>query len=374
MEIRKNKNFVEFTENDKVVKFDINNGEFIGVSGRPTKAVPVQIREIFSSSNISYCGIADNNIVKFLQIVKDYGKIKLNTTNYLRTENALKIMSLLDRIESAGIKLNGHSIAEYVYGDREDIDFFSNHFTELIKWYNENNYTNYYLKDFLDEITEITVRNLINTEMIDHLTDQMMKSIIKIYRNRLSAELKTATNLNRIANYYIRGLWDYHNGDAYAIDEKISDLIRLCFVMREDLPKGDFFKGYIDIKRRYETRKAEFDAKAIAKNQNAHRNALTFEDENLTVIIPMTSAEFIEEGERQNNCVARLYLPKVISGETNVVFIREKSNPTKNYITCEVKNGEIIQYLHAHNSYRMSDIDNIFKDAYEKHLRNTWGE
>lgn len=373
MEIRKNRNFVEFTENNKVVKFDINNGEFIGVSGKTIKTVPAQIKELFDGYYGVYSKMADNNIVKFLQVVKECGKIKLNATAFLRTENTLKIMSLLDRIDSVGIKLNGYSVAEYIYNNR-DMDYFNNHFAELIKWYNENNYTTYHLSDFLNEMTEITIRNLINAEMIDHLTDRMMKSIILIYREKLSAELKTATNLNRIANYYIRGLWDYYSGDAYEIEKRISNLAKWCVAMEEDLPKGDFFKGYIEIKRRYETRKAEFDAKAIARTQNTHRNALTFEDDNLTVIIPMTSAEFIEEGERQNNCVARLYLPKVINGETNVVFIREKSNPTKNYITCEVRNGEIIQYLHAHNSYRMSDIDDIFREAYEKHLAETWGK
>lgn len=73
---------------------------------------------------------------------------------------------------------------------------------------------------------------------------------------------------------------------------------------------------------------------------------LFFEDENFTVLIPTTA----NEADYQDNCVFRLYYPRVKDCSTHVVFIRKKSDIDTPYITCEVNNcGNIIQYLTRFN-------------------------
>ena len=96
---------------------------------------------------------------------------------------------------------------------------------------------------------------------------------------------------------------------------------------------------------------------------------LFFEDENFTVLIPTTADEFKEEADYQQNCVFRLYYPRVRNCETHVVFIRKKSDINTPYITCEVNNaGTIVQYLTRFNHNVTDDNAKAFGIAYQEYL------
>ena len=73
--------------------------------------------------------------------------------------------------------------------------------------------------------------------------------------------------------------------------------------------------------------------------------------------------------------VNTMYLQKVVENKTRVVFIRQKSNPTESYITCEVdNNGNIRQYLTKYN-YQPQDESAIqFKTLYQDYLNNVWAK
>lgn len=103
---------------------------------------------------------------------------------------------------------------------------------------------------------------------------------------------------------------------------------------------------------------------------NNDKPYLHYEDDNY-IVIPLTSrAMFHAEGTAQDNCVERLYMRMVANGETNVVAIRKKSDPDKSYITCEVRNGQIYQYLYSHNR-RVTDTKALgFQYAYQQHLNS----
>ena len=119
-------------------------------------------------------------------------------------------------------------------------------------------------------------------------------------------------------------------------------------------------------------RKKELDDKRLFNNQLKHKEALTFSYGNLETIIPLTCDEFHEEAEAQHNCVESMYLEKVINGETNVVFVRQKNEPNKSYITCEVRSGQIIQFLLKYNRSVTEDIDNEFRKEFQKYLNSMW--
>ena len=65
-----------------------------------------------------------------------------------------------------------------------------------------------------------------------------------------------------------------------------------------------------------------------------------------------------------------MYMEKVYDGETHVVVVCRKSDPDKNYITCEVNNnGRIIQYLKKNNRWtNIEDDAKDFKALYAHHL------
>jgi hypothetical protein len=147
-----------------------------------------------------------------------------------------------------------------------------------------------------------------------------------------------------------------------------------CDNLGIEYAKGDFIREFSTAKKNYEFRKEEIDNSKIYENQMKHIKALKFSNDDFEIVVPMTSKEFIAEGENQNNCVARIYLPKVINGETNIVFVRKKNDLENSYITCEVRNGRITQYLGKHNSSIVDENAIRFEELYQSHLRVNWGE
>ena len=180
------------------------------------------------------------------------------------------------------------------------------------------------------------------------------------------------------ALYLSRGLYDFGelNNCLSAVMHWIDTYLDTVKKLGQEPQKGDFIRLYNDTVRTYELRKTEFDNRAIAEYQNSKLYALRFEDEQFIVRVPMTSAEIIAEGEAQHNCVGRLYLPKVIDHTRHIVFVRQKSDPDKSFITCEIyEDGSIGQYLlkHNHSVERNSDAYN-FKLKYQEFLNNHWNE
>jgi hypothetical protein len=99
---------------------------------------------------------------------------------------------------------------------------------------------------------------------------------------------------------------------------------------------------------------------------------LRFEDDDY-IVVPLTTREmFHNEAEYQHNCVERLYMECVATGDTHVVSIRRKDSPNMPYITCEVDNNhEIIQYLLRFNNYVRNVEDCRFKMKYQNYLRSS---
>lgn len=203
-------------------------------------------------------------------------------------------------------------------------------------------------------------------EIDEHITEPMVKLVFKSYSTWSKEKIQ------RALYYLAKGVYEYHySSDAIG---RIATYFDYCDKLGETPSKGDFMRLYVEAKRRYELRKIEFDNKAIRDYQLAKASALNFEYDDFVVVIPTTSAEIITEGERQSNCVGRLYLPKVIDKERHIVFVRRKDDIDKNFITCEIYNdGSIGQYLLAHNYYvACGTPEDEFKNAYTEHLKKYW--
>ena len=88
--------------------------------------------------------------------------------------------------------------------------------------------------------------------------------------------------------------------------------------------------------------------------------------------MPTVAKEFEAEANYQQNCVYRVYYPKVLNHKTHIVFIRRKTEPEKPYITCEVNNyGQIAQYLTRFNERVKLETDELgfqFKAIYANYL------
>lgn len=132
---------------------------------------------------------------------------------------------------------------------------------------------------------------------------------------------------------------------------------------------GNFITKYVEALRERDAIKND----VFAKKQN--ERPLAFEDDRLMVIVPQTVGELTTEGERQHNCVGNYgYDKDVMKGCCNIVFIRRKDNPEKSYITCEIRDGHIHQYLFAYNCQTniYDQNENEFRRAYEEYLQSIW--
>lgn len=63
---------------------------------------------------------------------------------------------------------------------------------------------------------------------------------------------------------------------------------------------------------------------------------------------PKTVKEIVQEGRELHHCVAT-YVDKIIQGETDVMFLRKKSEPDKPFFTVEIQNYRVIQCRTDHN-------------------------
>ena len=94
-------------------------------------------------------------------------------------------------------------------------------------------------------------------------------------------------------------------------------------------------KGNID--------EAKFERQAI-KNKELEHIGRKFQ-----IIIPKQTSEIHNEALVLGHCV-RTYIPKVIKGDTLILFLRDKKNPEEPLVTLEVKKGALTQAYGSHDS------------------------
>jgi hypothetical protein len=102
-----------------------------------------------------------------------------------------------------------------------------------------------------------------------------------------------------------------------------------------------------------------------------HIGALNFETDDYIVVVPTKCNELITEGRDQCNCVGG-YVSSVVEHQCNIVFVRKKSEIEKSYITCEIRNGEIKQFLLKFNGRIYEESDKDFRRLYQEHLNELW--
>lgn len=354
--INKDRNILSFRSNTapnpKFYTLDINTGVITGLTGRPLVCIPKFLaHEYFLHDTpltmryiarfISRCGDIDVAVLQFLD--------RLDSIGYTQSESINPII----RIFANNTDEINNSFRQFAN------DYRADNTIRFESWW-RNSYKRAWIANNGFDLND----NHLNAEIIDllyeHCSDWSKDHI-------------------KWASYYLhRGVYEYHgNNDRYTALRKITNYFNLLDKLNEKPQKGDFMRNYVETLRTYNLRKAEIDDSLIASHQNKQLQALTFSDDNFTVVVPMTSQEIITEGERQHNCVGRLYLPTLIDQKTHIVFVRKNDDLDSSYITCEVSNdGRIIQYLLAYNNHIHSSNlpEAVFRTKYEEHLKKNWKE
>jgi len=94
------------------------------------------------------------------------------------------------------------------------------------------------------------------------------------------------------------------------------------------------------------------------------------ESKEFTIVCPKNTNDFVEEGNRQHNCVAS-YAHSVANGDCAIFFVRKKDDVDKNYITAEYRRKSLYQIKYKNNQTVTSQEAIDFAKAFCKNLSKT---
>ena len=361
-----NKNFVHFTnyENGRTYALDVNTGVFVNANtNKQIKSFPAGFGKFLDR----YEG--NDLVVQFLNSLRnnprDYN-IHIDGYTLTSTDAFMRVASLLnliDRAQNVGCRVENNGWRAFY---PEYLDIAEKNFKDFANFCRTSDNPSFY--NFYQERGRLLFEKQFHAERY-HLTDKMRDYLFNAKQNF------TDEQMPYVFYYISRGLLEFMNSD-YGTTNKLTEFFDLCNKLGVAPPKEDFFRSYINFKREYEIKKEQIDADTLRRVYAPHKDFLSFERNDLMVVIPQSPKDFEDEANAQHNCVFSMYLSKVLAGRTNVVFVRRKSNPTKPLITCEVdNNGRIIQFLKAYNQRPVAGEDDAlikFSADYALHLSNRW--
>lgn len=349
----KERNLIKFyVEKDKApYVLDINTGVLYGRSGKDLQRTPNGMNRLIENTYLQ------SAVLTYMyRIHSGYGKPYSNFRNYVDGLKFYDKLDALNILSKEQLKWGLETSSNY-------INFINENFKEFVKYVreNENGNSTYVMEKFCREYQFVIWCKKHNVICDEYVTVDMIKPM---------ANTQFTDEQIKVCLYYLRkGLYVVTN-NRYV--DYMVNYFRWCDKLGKPYAKGDFIREYATTKKEFEFRQKEFDNIDITRNQMARKNALEFSYGGLKVIIPTTVDEFINEADQQNNCVARMYMPRVIENTTNIVFVRKENELKKSYITCEVRDGHIIQYLAKNNSRVYDELGLEFKQLYQNHLDENW--
>ena len=353
MELTKNKNlFIITLDNGKTSTYDFATNKIYGVTGKENKTFNTEVKKALRLYQY-------NNFIAYYlyqQTLKtpDYyynphewspSMVETIYSLYNQEYNPRTLIHIADycnkynyKLDKKGVKLLNQALK--TFKDNES---------------NEMRYFNTYQLN--GAITTLQYENKYSSkmqELINNAVSSNNKTNLKTFLE----------DLDKIAFRYEHENWDLLEYGC-SIWDYISKYITLC----NQLHKERTYKNlYLSICQLTQEKNLLGDKFCADYQKNA---PLFFEDDNLTVVVPTSAQEFQDEANYQQNCVFRMYYPKVRDGQTHVVFIRRKIDINTPFITCEVNNsGEIIQYLTRFNHSVRDEDALIFKNKYETFLHD----
>ena len=265
---------------------------------------------------------------------------------------------------------------------KSDIEEYTDNFNMLVEQIKENRKANIlkkyplyeeltnpaiygeYIVSSIKNIVERLEQNLINDSCYPLVRHFGLNNYMKWFKYYFEKYFKfyflSITSLGRKSGYNGREMLRYYE-----------DFLILCKDLNTKPRCENFFTEYMRAKIEFSTKSDTILNKKIAEHLSKY--PLAFENEDLKVIVPTTAQEFVDEANNQGNCIERSYLDGVIRGDYIIVFIRDKKDLTKSYISCEIgKNGYIYQYLAKHNTHPTENKAIQFRKEYQTYLTNAF--
>lgn len=355
--IIKEKNMLYFTNNqNRTYSLDINKGGFISTQGKPMASTPsgfVACLRDMEKSEMS-------TLLRYMRYKHEY-----HSENYVNIAKQADMLTICDKLDAIGFK------AEYdwsIFHHSDVLKTIADNFKAFARAYKQN--ADLDIEDFCRNLKRnqyIAKYHITNPYAIE---DSRLVSLVENLENFLNEEA-----VYMAMHYVNKGLLEFHfNDGVYNITNKLCNFFEVCNAIGHTPTKDDFYRQYINVMRTYKMRKQEIDTTAIVNQLAKHSKAWEYENDMFTIIVPTCPADFEAEANVQHNCVFSTYMPKVVRGETNVVFVRKKDDVDHPFITCEVdKCGNIRQYLLRNNYHPEYGSDEMaFKVDFQKYLQSVW--
>ena len=264
-----------------------------------------------------------------------------------------------DRLDSLGVTIRFNSMSL--------LHFISEHFAEVMAYCKEHE-TKEISGDFERWVMGKQFKKKFTRFISPTVTDGMIQWIARELEDATDEEVATCL-------YYLdkQKMWEFNEHGHFVLGS-LRRYIDLCRKMK--IPhrrENNFFRVFVETKREYELRKADYDNEAIRQNYAKHQNSWQFEHNGFTIVIPTKGSDLIEEGHKMHHCVGS-YVNNIVDNNCYIIFIRRTDAIDNCYITCQVyTDGTIGQYYLAYDRtiYTKQDIE--FKQALQAHLLATWG-
>lgn len=372
MKVYKKNQFLVFELDDgSVIKYDFAKKQSIGKSGKVVNDLTNQLRNYSLKDIFKACD--DPNYIQFLDFVRRQENHCYNIGTLLKRTNKY---TKFEQFFSAGIgdKINGMSW---------DISFndLKKGFIQLCKKYPipisdetidfYNKYPNQFklMFDLLPEYITLDERDLekiLKDKMYDRKKECYCLEIVNLYEKynlNIKSFMFYLDRLKTFEGFEIR--WNLGEiGDYYNMMDTISP-------NHFDKYPRNFLTTHQIATRNFHRFIQKFNEDLFKRKIN-NSYALKYKD--YTFIVPQTTDEIKQEAVMQNNCVAS-YIDKVINGDCSIIFLRNKNNIDKSYVTCEVREiydkeldvyfPKIVQAKRAYNE-NTSKEDDIIIDVWEK--------
>ena len=333
IKVYKERQYLIFEYDGKIVKYDLANKTGIGLKGKPVKGLQRQLKGISIKDIIESC--EDRNYAEFLKyIYKKYNKYICNSGTFLSMINENKH---LEQLFSSGLKASQIPYKfDYSLNDipKSLIKIVKEREIELsgslVKSWKHNVDAHYIA--FQTDFISLTDKNLIELFTYEkNFGDYINPNYQSIFNHLIDVYNYNPKSLLM----YIDSLITYEAIDSIGyIVRELYDYVRMMSRISNKFDKypRNFLTTHKIACRNYNRLKEQFKEDDF-KNRIDKRYECNFGK--YTFIYPNSTQDIKDEAVKQNNCVAS-YIKKVIDGQCHVLFLRKKGFENDSLVTIEV--------------------------------------
>lgn len=352
---RKNRNFLEFVKNGKVMaSININNGQLIGVRGNPLVTMSKTVLE----AKVEYSrGEVKNELWRNHQaepnpalLIWDYiyrrADIFSRSLDDLYSWNqVMEYLPTVDRCAMLGLQIEGRIRPSEINLSAEYVAYYKQHcrgfISTTVKPEELKSITKYQTAPYFNEE---------NRQSVQHISRRVHESLIQ------SVEVMV----------YLKGFSKFRGFQELIVG--ISDMAKK--VGQVPVLEKDLVQTWV----KYRNLEEQYDKELLIRPFGEHNPTnLAYTSRNgLYTFIPATCPQdLITEGERQSNCVGRgSYAEEIRNGNLHIVFVRKANEPETPYITCSIgaRSRQISSYLKSHNNYNLNAEEVEIRNEYQAYL------